>query len=149
MFFLIFPENKLWHCMQIVSLGDNLHTMSKLIFWKMRKDFICRLLKTIPSILSIINYCWLRLYHGYWRTLHYDNSLTMRFGSGRIYPVVCIRPRLHPGDIKASFQARTRNLVWTSGSHCPGKLTQRLSDHLASRFYAESVPEIRRLMNKF
>ena len=33
-FFLIFPENRLWHFMQIVSLGDNLHVMSMSVFWK-------------------------------------------------------------------------------------------------------------------
>ena len=27
-FFLFFPENRIWHFMQIVSLGDNLHEMS-------------------------------------------------------------------------------------------------------------------------
>ena len=36
-FFLIFPENTLWHFMQIVSLGDNLHEMSKPIFWANKK----------------------------------------------------------------------------------------------------------------
>ena len=29
---LIFPENKIWHFMQIVSNGDNLHEMSKPVF---------------------------------------------------------------------------------------------------------------------
>ena len=32
MFFLVFPENKLWHFMQIASLGDNLHEMSEPVF---------------------------------------------------------------------------------------------------------------------
>ena len=31
-FFLFFWENMLWHFMQIVSLGDNLHEMPKPIF---------------------------------------------------------------------------------------------------------------------
>ena len=31
-FFLFFLENKIWHFMQIVSLGDNLHEVSDLIF---------------------------------------------------------------------------------------------------------------------
>ena len=31
-FFLLFPENILRHFLQIVSLGDNLHEMSKSIF---------------------------------------------------------------------------------------------------------------------
>ena len=33
-FILYFPENKLWHFMQIVSSGDNLQEMSKHIFWE-------------------------------------------------------------------------------------------------------------------
>ena len=31
-FFLFFPENRTWHNMQIVSIGDNLHEMSKPVF---------------------------------------------------------------------------------------------------------------------
>ena len=31
-FFLFFPENRLWHFMQIISIGDCLHEMSKLVF---------------------------------------------------------------------------------------------------------------------
>ena len=31
-FCLFFPENKLWHFLQIVSAGDNLHEMSGRIF---------------------------------------------------------------------------------------------------------------------
>ena len=34
LFFLFFPENRIWHFMQIVSLGDNLHEMSNPIFWE-------------------------------------------------------------------------------------------------------------------
>ena len=30
---LLFPENRLGHFMQFVSLGDNLHEMSKPVFW--------------------------------------------------------------------------------------------------------------------
>ena len=33
-FFLFFPENRIWHFMQIVSLGDNLHEMSYPVFWE-------------------------------------------------------------------------------------------------------------------
>ena len=33
-FFLFFPENRIWHFMQIVSLGDNLHEMSYTVFWE-------------------------------------------------------------------------------------------------------------------
>ena len=57
--FLIFLENKLWHFIQI---GDNLHEMSKLIFWKKEKNiWQCFLLKILPSILSInsVNSSWL------------------------------------------------------------------------------------------
>ena len=31
--YFVFTENRFWHFMQIVSLGDNLHEMSKPIFW--------------------------------------------------------------------------------------------------------------------
>ena len=34
LFFLFFPENRIWHSMQIVSLGDNLHEMSNPVFWE-------------------------------------------------------------------------------------------------------------------
>ena len=30
----IFPENRIWQCMQIVSNGDNLNEMSKPVFWE-------------------------------------------------------------------------------------------------------------------
>ena len=33
-FFLFFPENWIWHFMQIVSFGDNLHEMSNPVFWE-------------------------------------------------------------------------------------------------------------------
>ena len=33
-FFLFFPENRIWHFMQIVSLEDNLHDMSYPVFWE-------------------------------------------------------------------------------------------------------------------
>ena len=37
-FILFFPENRLWHFIQIVSFGNNLHKMSEPIFWeKIRK----------------------------------------------------------------------------------------------------------------
>ena len=39
-FFLFFPENRIWHFMQIVSTGDNLHGMSNPVFWgKIKKIF--------------------------------------------------------------------------------------------------------------
>ena len=33
-----FPENRLWNFMQIISKEDNLHEMSKPIFWKKKKE---------------------------------------------------------------------------------------------------------------
>ena len=33
-FFLFFPENRIWHFVQIVSTGNNLHEMSKPVFWE-------------------------------------------------------------------------------------------------------------------
>ena len=36
-FFLIFLENRIWHFMQIVSKGDNLHEMSNPDFWEKKK----------------------------------------------------------------------------------------------------------------
>ena len=52
--FLFFPEKKIWHFMQIVSLGDNLHEVSYLIFEeKFKKYFKCRLLKVLPSMQSV------------------------------------------------------------------------------------------------
>ena len=39
-FFLFFSENRFWHYMQIVSYGDNLHVMSKPVFWENKKNII-------------------------------------------------------------------------------------------------------------
>ena len=33
-FFLFFQENRFWYYMQIVSIGDNLHVMSKPVLWE-------------------------------------------------------------------------------------------------------------------
>ena len=33
-FFLFFPENRIRHFMQTVFIGDNLHEMSKPVFWE-------------------------------------------------------------------------------------------------------------------
>ena len=33
-FFLFFLENRIWHFMQIVSIGDNLQEIPKPVFWK-------------------------------------------------------------------------------------------------------------------
>ena len=35
--FLLIPENRLWHFMQIVSWGDNLREMSKPVFWEQNR----------------------------------------------------------------------------------------------------------------
>ena len=37
-FLIFFPENLLWHVMQIVPLGDNLRNISKPIFWGKKED---------------------------------------------------------------------------------------------------------------
>ena len=37
-FFLFFPENRIRHFMQIVSIGDNLHEMSNPVFWENTGD---------------------------------------------------------------------------------------------------------------
>ena len=40
--------------MQIVSIGDNLHEMSKPVFWEKQENISkCRLLKILPRILSV------------------------------------------------------------------------------------------------
>ena len=36
-FFLFFLEYRLWHFVQIVSLGDNLHELSKPSLWEKKK----------------------------------------------------------------------------------------------------------------
>ena len=36
---LFFPENRLWYFMQIVSLGDNLHEISKPILWEKKAKY--------------------------------------------------------------------------------------------------------------
>ena len=33
-FFLYFPENKVWHLVQIVYNGDSKHEMSNPVFWE-------------------------------------------------------------------------------------------------------------------
>ena len=33
-FSFFFPENKIWHFMQTVSIGDSLHEMSNPVFWE-------------------------------------------------------------------------------------------------------------------
>ena len=68
-FFVIFPRKQvlklhanclhwIWHVMQIVSFGDNLHEISKPVFWeKIRKNIsIYRLLKILPRVLSVSHF---------------------------------------------------------------------------------------------
>ena len=53
-FFLFFPENRIWKFMQIVSIGDNLHEMSNPVSGKNKKNIsVCRLLKILPGVLSV------------------------------------------------------------------------------------------------
>ena len=49
-FFLFFPESKIQHFMQIVSIGDNLHEMSNPVFCGQLKK------KKIPSICCLLKY---------------------------------------------------------------------------------------------
>ena len=37
-FLLFFLENRIWHFMQIVSLGDNLHDVSNPVFLEKKKE---------------------------------------------------------------------------------------------------------------
>ena len=40
--------------MQTVSIGDNLHEMSKPVLWENKKNIsVCRLLKILPRVLSL------------------------------------------------------------------------------------------------
>ena len=50
-FFLLFPENSLWHFMQIVFVGDNMHEVSVYFPGKNKKQNIskCRLQKFLPK----------------------------------------------------------------------------------------------------
>ena len=48
------PENRIWHFIQIISLGDNLHVMSKPIFWeKQEKYFKMVSAENLPRVLSV------------------------------------------------------------------------------------------------
>ena len=38
-FFLFSPENRIWHFMQIVSIGDNLHELSNPVFWEKKEKY--------------------------------------------------------------------------------------------------------------
>ena len=54
MFFLFFPENRIWNFMQIVSNRDNLHKMSNPVFWeKQEKKSISLPVKILPIVLNV------------------------------------------------------------------------------------------------
>ena len=61
---ILFSENRIWHFMQIVSIGDNLHEISKPVFCKIKKSISkFRLLKLLPSMLSV------KPYAGIWQAI--------------------------------------------------------------------------------
>ena len=45
--FLFFQDYRIWHFVQIVSIGENMHEMSKPVFWG--NILKCRLLKSYPK----------------------------------------------------------------------------------------------------
>ena len=53
-FFLFFPEDRIWYFKQIICIGDNLHAMVKTCFLgKMRKSIlVCCLQEILPWVLS-------------------------------------------------------------------------------------------------
>ena len=54
LFFLFFPENRIWHFMQIVSLETICMKCQILISGKNKKNISkCRLLKILPRVLSV------------------------------------------------------------------------------------------------
>ena len=48
--FLYLPENRIWHFLQLVSIGDNLHKMSNPVFWDISKYFLLKILPRVPNI---------------------------------------------------------------------------------------------------
>ena len=53
-FFLLFPENRFWHFMQIVSSETICMKYQKLFSWKNKKNISkCCLLKILPRVLSV------------------------------------------------------------------------------------------------
>ena len=54
-FFLIFPRKLIWHCLQIVSLGDSLPAISDPDFWKKKNTSKCNLLNFYPACRAIVN----------------------------------------------------------------------------------------------
>ena len=37
---IVSTENRIWHFMQIVSTGDNLHEMSNPVFWEQEEKYL-------------------------------------------------------------------------------------------------------------
>ena len=58
-FFLAFLENRFLHFMQIVSTGDNLHEMSKPVFWENKTNII-----RLPYFFLISREIFRQLYKG-------------------------------------------------------------------------------------
>ena len=54
-FFLFFPENRLWYFMQIVSNGDSMKYQNLFSVKNKKNISICHLLKILPRVLSINN----------------------------------------------------------------------------------------------
>ena len=48
-FTLFFPENRIWHFVQIISLGDNLHEMSNPISQKKNEKTLFNLSSAEPA----------------------------------------------------------------------------------------------------
>ena len=55
--FLFYPENWLWHFMQIVSIGDNLHEMSKPFFLGNKRNIFQHVIcwKFYPASLALLS----------------------------------------------------------------------------------------------
>ena len=69
-FFLSFPENKIWHFMQTVSNGDNLHEISNPVFWE-NKKYITNLSSAVLAQTVVMVKVLFKLYyilHNPWQT---------------------------------------------------------------------------------
>ena len=51
--YLFFPENRIWYFMQMVSIGDNLHKLSKLVFWENKKNIKMSSADFLASVLNV------------------------------------------------------------------------------------------------
>ena len=68
--FLFFLENRIWHFMQIVSTGDNLHEMSNLFYWKNKKYFSMSSAENFTQSAKRLMVCWMCSWL-YWDTVLY------------------------------------------------------------------------------